>query len=215
MEALSFSQTQEARFAQLEDKIKHGLKTFIEVGEALAEIKQTKLYLLTHETFENYLKDRWNICRSRGYQIIEGAEAAREVSNIVDIKNESIAREVAKLPTKTERKKAAKEIASVIQEKKAKNKKPVVSSKEAKEIVSKIQTKAKGGLAAEAAKFNPVREVPKAKSVAKLFETDASEIQETPHAIISKWWSENKRRLCEYPAAGPEIMVQKILQLFA
>jgi hypothetical protein len=71
------------RLVELEHKIGRGLKTFIEVGEALVEIRESKLYLLEHKTFAEYclkngtsragsLKCKWrapklpgNSCRRR------------------------------------------------------------------------------------------------------------------------------------------------------
>lgn len=68
---------------------KHRL-TFIEVGEALQEIREKRLYRESHKTFADYIKDRWKMDRSRAYQLINAAET----STFVDIPNESVAREL-------------------------------------------------------------------------------------------------------------------------
>lgn len=47
------------RLSELEAVIEHGLTTFVEVGEALLEIRESRLYRETHATFEAYCKDRW------------------------------------------------------------------------------------------------------------------------------------------------------------
>lgn len=39
--------------ASCEQRIERGLKTFIDVGQALAEIRDSRLYKGTHETFED------------------------------------------------------------------------------------------------------------------------------------------------------------------
>lgn len=65
----------------------------MEVGEALAEINERRLYRETHETFEGYCRDRWRFSRQRGYQLMQAAA----VSKIVDITTESQARELAPL----------------------------------------------------------------------------------------------------------------------
>ncbi len=44
-----------------EEIIEKGLKTFIEVGNALFEIKNNKLYRESFTTFEAYCKDRWQL----------------------------------------------------------------------------------------------------------------------------------------------------------
>jgi hypothetical protein len=61
---------------KLEAIVRRGLDTDLEVGNALAEIRDTWLYRATHETFEAYLRDRWGMSRPRGYQLIQAAEAA-------------------------------------------------------------------------------------------------------------------------------------------
>jgi len=48
---------------QLEDIIRKGRQTFYEIGKALTEIRERKLYrdVLDYETFEEYCKERWEI----------------------------------------------------------------------------------------------------------------------------------------------------------
>ena len=78
------------RLDELEAVIDRGIASFIEVGEALTEVRESKLYRLTHGTFEAYLEDRWNLSRSRGNQLMDAAA----VSTVVDIANEAQAREL-------------------------------------------------------------------------------------------------------------------------
>ena len=79
--------------------IARGLKTFIEVGNALLAIRSERLYLATHETYDAYCRERWGISYQRAHQITQAAEA---VSKILDTglptPNESQARELAKVP---------------------------------------------------------------------------------------------------------------------
>jgi hypothetical protein len=80
----------------LEGIVQRGLDTFIEVGRALAEIRDRRLYRQTHGTFEEYCHDRWLLGRTRAYQLIDAAA----VSTIVDKDppaNEAQARELAPL----------------------------------------------------------------------------------------------------------------------
>lgn len=67
--------------ANLEDRIERGLATFVEVGVALGEIRDARLYRFSHDTFEAYLAERWQMSRRRGYQLMEGAEVARVLVN--------------------------------------------------------------------------------------------------------------------------------------
>jgi hypothetical protein len=71
---LSIDET--ARLEVLEQTIETGIKTFIQVGLALAEIRDSRLYRLTHHTFETYCRDRWQFTRQRAYQLIGAAEVA-------------------------------------------------------------------------------------------------------------------------------------------
>lgn len=86
-----------SRLAELEAVVEAGLQTFVEVGLALGEIRDRRLYQATHDTFENYLDDRWSMSRSRGYRLIDGARVAELVSPIGDIANEAQARELVPL----------------------------------------------------------------------------------------------------------------------
>jgi ribosomal protein L37AE/L43A len=75
--------------------IEKGLETFIEVGQALAEIRDRRLYRADYSTFEECAHDRWLLSRTRAYQLIDAAA----VSTIVDVApaNEAQARELARL----------------------------------------------------------------------------------------------------------------------
>jgi hypothetical protein len=64
--------------------IARGLNTFIEVGTALLAIRDQRLYRATHKSFEDYCHDRWQMGRSRSYQLIDAAQVAGNVSTIVD-----------------------------------------------------------------------------------------------------------------------------------
>ena len=67
------------RLAELEAVIERGLDTFVEVGTALAEIRDGRLYRETHATFEAYCRERWGWTRRVGYQYIEAAQVAGNV----------------------------------------------------------------------------------------------------------------------------------------
>lgn len=75
------SRTERDRLAELERTIERGLATFIEVGSALAEIRDSRLYRETHDTFDAYCRDRWQMGRHRAYQLIRSAEVATRVDH--------------------------------------------------------------------------------------------------------------------------------------
>lgn len=68
------------RLSELEDKIERGLQTFVEVGDALSEIRDDRLYRESHSTFEDYCRERWGFNRQRASQLIQNST----VSKILD-----------------------------------------------------------------------------------------------------------------------------------
>jgi hypothetical protein len=65
---------------KLEKIISDGVATFVEVGKALAEIRDKRLYRESHKTFDGYCRERWNFEKRRAYQLIEAAGVATNVS---------------------------------------------------------------------------------------------------------------------------------------
>lgn len=74
-----------SRFVQLENIIENGLKTFVDVGSALLEIRDSRLYRQDYGTFEDYCRDRWGIKRQRAYELMDAAEVVSNLSEISDI----------------------------------------------------------------------------------------------------------------------------------
>lgn len=87
-----------SRLADCEGVIERGMATFIEVGSALMEVRDSRLYRDAHGTFEDYCRERWSLSLSRSYQLIDAAQ----VSTVVEITNERQARELAPLRNEPE-----------------------------------------------------------------------------------------------------------------
>lgn len=88
------------QLAELETVIERGLQTFIEVGNALWEIREKRLYRAEYATFADYCRQRWGLQQSRAYQLLDAAEVVRNLqsSTIVELPaNEAQARPLAKL----------------------------------------------------------------------------------------------------------------------
>jgi phage N-6-adenine-methyltransferase len=86
------------RLEVLEGIIERGRQTFIEVGEALLEIRDSRLYRAGHLTFEDYCRERWGFMRDTGDRLIAAAEVALALTPIgVSPTNEAQARELAPL----------------------------------------------------------------------------------------------------------------------
>lgn len=68
---------------ELERVIERGQQTFIEVGRALLEIRDRRLYRETHATFEAYCRERWGWGRDYAYKHIDAAHVANALSTSV------------------------------------------------------------------------------------------------------------------------------------
>jgi hypothetical protein len=93
------------RLTDLEGVIERGLATFIEVGQALREIRDSRLYRERYSTFEDYCRERWEFNDRRASQLIAAAEVSTTVgtSEIPAPANEAVARELAPLRGDPER----------------------------------------------------------------------------------------------------------------
>lgn len=71
---LALTEGEKAWLQQAEGILRTGLNTFFEVGNALLVIKSKRLYRETHDTFEAYCRERWDIGRSYAWRFIGAAE---------------------------------------------------------------------------------------------------------------------------------------------
>lgn len=101
-EVLPLPSDRRARLKELESVIASGFHHVVEVGQALREIRDDRLYreLGGDLTFEQYVQSRWSLMRNRAYQYLDAAEIHEAVSTNVDItplNTEWAARELAPL----------------------------------------------------------------------------------------------------------------------
>jgi hypothetical protein len=66
---------------QHEAVIEQGLKTFVDVGNALLAIRDKRLYRQEFGTFEEYCGERWGMERRHAYRLMDAASAVENVSN--------------------------------------------------------------------------------------------------------------------------------------
>ena len=95
------TQDEATRRAELEPIIAEGMASFVEVGQALVEISDRRLYRNTHSTFKQYCQEKWQISAAHAYRLAEAAEVVESVksSPVGDkITTESQARELARVP---------------------------------------------------------------------------------------------------------------------
>jgi hypothetical protein len=76
-----------------------GLKTFVEVGEALITLREGKLYRARFpgKTWDEFLDAKWGFTRQRANQLMSASTLAKTLGTTVDIPNERIARELSDL----------------------------------------------------------------------------------------------------------------------
>src|SRR5512137_2458791 len=83
------------RLGELEKVIAKGQKTFVEVGLALAEIRDVRLYKREYSGFEEYCRKKWGWTRQHAYRLIEAAPIGKCNLQVTSLNQ---ARELAKVP---------------------------------------------------------------------------------------------------------------------
>ena len=80
--------------------IAKGKQTFVEVGLALAEIRDLRLYKREYGSFSEYCREKWGWERRYTDYVIAGAEAVKSLPEKVStiVLTETAARELAKIP---------------------------------------------------------------------------------------------------------------------
>lgn len=97
----AMTRAETSELVRCEGVIRRGLGTFLEVGQALQQIRAGKLYRDTHDSFEAYLNDTFpEMSRRRAYQLMDYAETAEVVNpgSQIDVPTERHARPLAGLP---------------------------------------------------------------------------------------------------------------------
>jgi phage N-6-adenine-methyltransferase len=87
------------RLLECERVIERGLNTFVEVGAALLEIRDSRLYKDGYSTFEDYCRDRWGMARNYANKMIAASEVVANLGTNVPIPvNEAQVRPLVGLP---------------------------------------------------------------------------------------------------------------------
>lgn len=108
MVAVSLTSSEVELLGEAEAVIERGLKTFLEVGEALASIRDNRLYRADFDTFEDYAESRWGFSKTHANRLVAASEVAAILTPMgVEINNERQARELAPLVAEPEKLRAA------------------------------------------------------------------------------------------------------------
>ena len=76
------TKSEQSELARLCKVVDEGLSSFLAVGTALKQISAGNLYRATHATFEEFVKQRWNIGKSHAHRMMDAAEIHEELSPI-------------------------------------------------------------------------------------------------------------------------------------
>jgi hypothetical protein len=96
---VSKPQKQLSELEQLEEIIGRGRQSFVEVGEALARIRDEKLYLEKYSTFAEYCERRWSFKKTYAYDLIAASGEALKLPEAERPKTEREARKSLKIKT--------------------------------------------------------------------------------------------------------------------
>lgn len=211
----TLSKTERRRLSELESTITEGMRWYEQAGQALTEIKESKLYRETHGTFAEYLKEKWEVSARRAYQIMDAATAAENVKKIthLEIPNESVAREFSKLPEKIQVRVAKKLVKS----------KEILTAKSVEIVAQKLTMAPRGGLYASSM---AAKQKTKSSSSSESHSRNGNgnngngkhrhkPCQKCREAIISEideWYLENRTTLNEYPVTIPEQVIKKLIK---
>lgn len=88
IELSALNSAEQVQLNLCETIIEKGYNTFIEVGNALFDIRNNKLYREKHSTFEEYCKQKWQIKRQRAYELMDAASIVNTLSEISDKKSD-------------------------------------------------------------------------------------------------------------------------------
>lgn len=93
--------TEAIALSDCEERIERGMETFIEVGTALAAIRENRLYRDQYATFEEYCRERWGMTRQHVNRLVVAAEVVNSMEPMGSIpapKSERQARALAAVP---------------------------------------------------------------------------------------------------------------------
>jgi hypothetical protein len=89
-----------SRLSELEPIIESGMRSFVDVGNALLEISDKRLYRATHSSFKEYVSTKWKMSVAHAYRLAEAAEIVSALPSPVGdtVTSERQARELKKVP---------------------------------------------------------------------------------------------------------------------
>jgi hypothetical protein len=137
---------EETTLADLETIVQRNCRVFVQVGNALAEIRFRRLYRATHATFESYCRERWGFKRRTAYAYLDAATVAENVhSSAQNPPSLTQARELAVLEPEQQREVAAAVDFSTTPVRKLKEHVAAQKIKGAASVVENVHSSAQSG----------------------------------------------------------------------
>lgn len=95
----SLTTSETSSLTACEARIEKGRASFLDVADALAEIRDNRLYREGYATFEAYCRERWGFSRVYAHNVIKSAQAVRALPEdvLTTVNTEFTARAVAKV----------------------------------------------------------------------------------------------------------------------
>lgn len=124
-----------SRLSKLETTIQKGMQTFFEVGAALKEIRDNKLYRAEFERFEDYCQERWGFTHQHALNFVRATETRSNLETIVSVlpANEAQCRPLTKLAPGDQQSAWQEVIERAAEE--SENERPAITAKLVQEVV--------------------------------------------------------------------------------
>lgn len=96
------------RLTKYEATIRSHFESFRLAGEALKNIREARLYRETHDTFENYCREKWDMSKTQANRLIAAAKVVENISTVApkavtEHLTESVIRSLAPLDPKEQK----------------------------------------------------------------------------------------------------------------
>lgn len=93
------------KFKDLEKTISEGMTTFVDVGSALLEIRNSRLYREDFDSFEDYCRSRWDMSKQHAIRLIQSSQVMENIGKAGYVpRAESVVRPLVNLEPEKQKK---------------------------------------------------------------------------------------------------------------
>jgi DNA replication initiation complex subunit (GINS family) len=72
---------------RMEDTLRDHFESFSKAGDALIEIRDSRLYRETHGTFDDYCRERWDMSKTQANRLISAASVIHNIEKVKESKD--------------------------------------------------------------------------------------------------------------------------------